>query len=240
SLEPGDTLLLDADPSFVDRNRNSRDFYLVGALSSDVGAPVHDRAWVAVLILCGMAGVAAWTGDMMVPSFVAAALMLISRCVSITDARTSLDATTLLTIAASLGLSRAIQATGLGTTIGGGLVQLGGGHPVAALAAVYGATMVFTAFASNAAAAAIMFPIALGTAASIGGDPMPFVLAVLFAASADFATPVGYQTNLMVSGPGGYRFTDYLRFGTPLNALAWVVTVVMLVLVYGVGPAAPG
>ncbi len=244
ALQPGDTLLLDADPSFADRNRNSRDFYLVGALGGPE-APRHDRAWVAVLVLCGMVGAAAASGDMFIPSMVAAAAMLLFRCVSLPDARSSLDLTTLLVIAASLGLSRAIDGTGLGTMVGGGMVQLAGGQPVAALVAVYAGTMLFTAFASNSAAAAIMFPVALGTAATVGGDPMPFVLAVLFAASADFATPIGYQTNLMVAGPGGYRFTDYLRFGSPLNAIALAVTVIMLTLLYQVGaetvlPLAPG
>jgi di/tricarboxylate transporter len=239
-LKPGDTLLLEADPGFVERNRNSRDFYLVGALAGDAGTPAHSRAWIAGLILLGMVVVATWQGTMLVPAFVAAGLMLLFRCVTVPDARASLDLPTLLVIAASLGISRAIEGTGLGAHIGGAVVQAAGNHPTAALAAVYGATMLFTSFASNNAAAAIMFPIALGTAASVGGDPMPFVMAVLFAASADFATPIGYQTNLMVAGPGGYRFTDYLRIGLPLNMLAWVTTVLMLGLWYEVGaPAQP-
>lgn len=237
-LQPGDTLLLDADPSFLDRNRSSRDFFLVGELATALPART-DRAWIAVLILVLMVAAATWTGQMLLPAFAAAAGMILLRCLSVSEARASLDLSTLLVIAASLGLSRAIEGTGLGSAIGGGIVHGAGGHPVASLAAVYGATMLFTAFASNSAAAAIMFPIALGAAASSGGSPMPYVLAVLFAASADFATPIGYQTNLMVSGPGSYRFTDYLRFGTPLNVVAWVVTVLALSLWYGVGaPAA--
>jgi di/tricarboxylate transporter len=231
-LRAGDTLLLDAEPGFVERNRNNRDFYLVGALADD-GRPANPlRALLAIAILAGMIVAATWTGDMLVPSFVAAGLMLVTRCVGIGDARLSLDLSTLLVIGASLGLSRAIESTGLGSRVGGGIVALAGTHPVASLAAVYGATMLFTSLASNAASAAIMFPIALGTAAVAGCDPMPFVLAVLFAASADFATPIGYQTNLMVAGPGGYRFTDFLRVGVPLNMIAWATTVTALALVY--------
>lgn len=231
-LRAGDTLLLDAAPGFVERNRNNRDFYLVGDLDAALEPIKPLRALLAAAILVGMVVAATWSGDMLVPTFAAAGLMLVTRCVSIGEARTSLDLSTLLVIGASLGLSKAIESTGLGTTVGGGVVALAGSHPIASLAAVYGATMLFTSFASNAAAAAIMFPIALGTAAVAGCDPMPFVLAVLFAASADFATPIGYQTNLMVAGPGGYRFTDFLRVGAPLNAMAWITTVTVLSLVY--------
>jgi di/tricarboxylate transporter len=159
--------------------------------------------------------------------------MLLFRCVSPSQARSALDLPTLLTIAASLGISKAVESSGLGRIVGEAFVAAAQGNAIATLAATYLATMLFTGFVSNGAAAAIMFPIALGTASTIGGDPMPYVMAILFAASADFATPIGYQTNLMVYGPGGYRFSDYLRLGLPLNLLACVTTTGVLAWQYG-------
>ncbi|MBL9119276.1 MAG: SLC13 family permease [Phycisphaerae bacterium] len=231
-LEPGDTLLVDADHGFIDRWRDSRDFYLVGKVDGET-TPSHDRAWIAIVILASMVGYATWRGDMLGAAALAAGAMLLFRCVTPAQARGSLDLPTLITIAASLGISKAVESTGLGRIVGEAFVTAAGGQPVLTVAATYLATMVFTAFVSNSAAAAIMFPIALGTAASIGGDPMPYVMSILFAASADFATPIGYQTNLMVYGPGGYRFTDYLRFGLPLNAIACATTTVVLGWQYG-------
>ncbi|MBL9147765.1 MAG: SLC13 family permease [Phycisphaerae bacterium] len=227
--EPGDTLLIQADPEFAKRWRDSRDFFLVGRVDGSASVS-HERAWIAVGILVVMVAAATWNGNMLGAAAVAAGLMLLTRCVSATQARNSIDLSTLLTIAASIGISRAVETTGLGKFVGEGLVRLAQGHAVGSIAAIYVATMIFTAVVSNSAAAAIMFPIALGAAAQIGGDPMPYVLAILFAASADFATPIGYQTNLMVYGPGGYRFSDYLRLGIPLNLLALIVTTVMLSL----------
>lgn len=232
TLEPGDTLLLDASHEFVARWRDSRDFYLVGKVDGGT-APSHDRAWIAIVVLVAMVAYATWQGEMLVAAALAAAAMLLFRCVTPSQARSALDLSTLLTIAASLGISKAVEGSGLGRIIGEGFVTAAGGQPVLTVAATYLATMLFTSVVSNSAAAAIMFPIALGAAHSIGGDPMPYIMAILFAASADFATPIGYQTNLMVYGPGGYRFTDYLRFGLPLNAIACATTTVMLAWRYG-------
>jgi di/tricarboxylate transporter len=231
-LEPGDTLLIDADQSFLERWRDSRDFYLVGKVDGGE-TPSHERAWIAIVILVAMIAAATFMGEMLVAATIAAAAMLLFRCVTPAQARGSLDLPTLLTIAASLGVSKAVEASGLGRIVGEAFVSAANGNAVGTVAATYLATMLFTAFVSNSAAAAIMFPIALGAAASIGGNPMPYVMAILFAASADFATPIGYQTNLMVYGPGGYRFADYLRFGLPLNAIACVTTTLVLSWQYG-------
>lgn len=231
-LEAGDTLLIDADHGFVERWRDSRDFHLVGKVDGGE-TPTHERAWIAIVILVGMVVMATWKGEMLGAAALAAAAMLLFRCVTPAKARASLDLPTLLTIAASLGVSKAVESSGLGRIVGEAFVTAAQGNAIATLAATYLATMLFTGFVSNGAAAAIMFPIALGTSATIGGDPMPYIMAILFAASADFATPIGYQTNLMVYGPGGYRFTDYLRFGLPLNAIACVTTTAVLSWQYG-------
>ena len=101
------------------------------------------------------------------------------------------------------------------------------GHPWLALAAVYLATNLVTEVVTNNAAVALMFPVGLQTAAAMGVDPMPFVMVIMMAGSASFATPLGYQTNLMVYGPGGYRFSDYLRVGIPMNLLVGVLAVLL-------------
>lgn len=231
-LEPGDTLLIDADQSFLERWRDSRDFYLVGKVDGGE-TPSHERAWIAIVILIAMIAAATVMGEMLIAATMAAAAMLLFRCVTPAQARGSLDLATLLTIAASLGVSKAVETSGLGRIVGEAFVSAASGNAIGTVAATYLATMLFTAFVSNSAAAAIMFPIALGASASIGGNPMPYVMAILFAASADFATPIGYQTNLMVYGPGGYRFADYLRFGLPLNAIACITTTAVLSWQYG-------
>ncbi len=230
-LQPGDTLLIESSPEFVERWRDSRDFFLVGRVDSDA-ALTHGKAWIAILILVGMVVFATLRSDMLSAAALAAGAMLLTRCVTPTQARASLDLSTLLVIAASLGISKAVESSGLGTSVGSAIVSFAQGNAIASLVAMYLATMLFTALVSNGAAAAIMFPLALGVATQLHADPMPYVLAILFAASADFATPIGYQTNLMVYGPGGYRFTDYVRFGMPLNALSCAVTSIGLSIVY--------
>ncbi|MEZ6017163.1 MAG: anion permease [Planctomycetota bacterium] len=104
-------------------------------------------------------------------------------------------------------------------------MQLAGGHPLAVLAAMYLVTTVLTEVISNNAAVALVFPVAVGAAQRLGVNLEPFVYSLMMAGSASFSTPIGYQTNLMVMGPGGYRFADYLRIGVPLNLGLGVVTV---------------
>jgi di/tricarboxylate transporter len=120
-----------------------------------------------------------------------------------------------------------MQKTGADRGVAEGMLAMAGTNPRIVLAVLYGITMMFTEVLSNNTAAVIMFPIALATARSLGVDPMPFVMSVTVAASCGFATPIGYQTNLMVYGPGGYRFVDYVRFGGLLNLIVWAITVTL-------------
>ncbi len=227
-LQPGDTLLLEAHPFFVERHRNSRDFFLVSTVENST-PPRYEKTWTAALIFAGMV-IGAGTGrlSMLTAGMVAAGLMIATRCIPISAARASVDWEVLLVIAASFAISRALEMTGAAAFVASGLLGLSGGSPWGALAAVYGVTMVFNAFISNNAAAALMFPIAMGAAEGLGVSPMPFAVAIMMAGSNDFATPIGYQTNLMVYGPGGYRFSDYVRIGGPLNVLLWVTAVTII------------
>jgi di/tricarboxylate transporter len=232
ALEPGDTLLLEASPTFLDRQRSSRHFYLVSEVSGST-PPRHDRAWIACTVLAAMVLAATFElVPMVAAAFVAAAAVLVTGCISSNEARRSIEWESLLLIAASFGLAKAMEKTGLDESIARSTIAAAGDGPYAALAAIYFVTMLFTELMSNNAAAVLLFPIAWQTAADLGVNPMPFVMAVTVAASCGFATPMGYQTNLMIYGPGGYKFSDYLRFGGPLNLLVMAITVLLAPLIW--------
>lgn len=231
-LHAGDTLLLEARPSFVELHWNSRDFLLVSAIEGST-PPRHERAGLALLILGAMVvTVATGLMPMLEAALVAGGLMIFTRCTNGPSARQSVDWTVLIVIAASLGLGQALHTTGAAEAVARFWIGLAGGSPWLALLAVYGVTSGLTAFISNNAAAVLVFPIAQATAASLGVSLWPFVIAVMMAASACFATPVGYQTNLMVYGPGAYRFVDFIRIGLGLNAVMALISMAVIPLVW--------
>jgi di/tricarboxylate transporter len=225
-LEPGDTLLLESEPAFADRQRNSRDFFLVSRLENSA-PPQHEKAIIAIVILIGL--VIALTANVptVIAAMGAAAAMLLTRCTSIGAARRSIDWETLLAIAASFAMGKALEVTGAASAIGQSVMDLAGANAWIALAVMYAITLIITELITNNAAAALMFPLAISTADTVGSSYYPFIIVIMMAASAGFATPIGYQTNLMVYGPGGYRFTDYLRIGVPLDILIGIVTVAL-------------
>lgn len=227
-LQVGDTLLLEAHLSFVDTHRNSRDFFLVSAVDGYT-PPRHDKAWISITILVSMVVTAA-SGllPMLNAALLAAGALVLTGCLGVSSARRSVDWKILLVIAAAFGLSRALETTQAASWVANAIIASSGGSPWLALASVYFVTMIFNAFMSNNAAAALLFPIAIETALSLNVSIMPFVVGIMMAGSNDFATPMGYQTNLMVYGPGGYRFSDYLRLGGPLNLLLWVAAVAII------------
>ena len=228
TLRPGDTLLVEAGSSFLNHNRNRRDFFLVSQIQ-DSAVPRHDRALLAAGILLAMVLSASFgLLSMLQAALAASGLMILTRCVTVFGARSSLDWTVLLTIAAAFGVAAAIDNTGLAQTLAWTLTGLGGTHPWATLAMLYLTTVVFTALITNNAAAVLMFPVAVAAAGDLGVSVLPFAIAIMFAASASFATPFGYQTNLMVYGPGGYRFGDYLRAGIPLTLITALVALALI------------
>ncbi len=235
-LRPGDTLLLEAHPSFVDAHRNRRDFYLVSAIDGSA-PPRHQRAGLALAILLAMVVATGFEWlSMLNAAMLAAGLMIVTGCCSLTDARRSIDWEVLIVIGAALGIGTAASTTGVAPAFAQGLLNVAGDHPWLALAAVYLVTLTLTEAMSNNAAAALMFPFAMATAHSLQVDFMPFVIAIMIAASCGFATPIGYQTNLMVYGPGGYRFGDYLRIGVPLDGLVAIVAIGLTPLMFPFHP----
>ncbi|AGA32966.1 SLC13 permease family protein [Thioalkalivibrio nitratireducens DSM 14787] len=231
-LRPGDTLLVEAGPAFLAQNRNRRDFFLISQIDGSA-TPRHERGLLALGILAAMvASATAGLLSMLEAALAAAALMVVTRCVTLETARSSIDWPVLFTIAAAFGVGAAMETTGLAQTLAHALTGLAGPHPWAQLAMIYLATAVFTALITNNAAAVLMFPIAFAVAGDLGASPLPFAIAIMFAASASFATPFGYQTNLMVYGPGGYHFTDYLRAGIPMNLATAAVALTLIPLVW--------
>jgi di/tricarboxylate transporter len=228
ALEVGDVLLLEAEPQWAASYRDSRDFYLVSDVP-DSSRFRHHRAGVATLILGGMvAAAASGLTDMFHAALVAAGAMLVTGCLSVSDARRAVEWQVLVAIASAFGIGEALHRTGVDLRLAESLVSLGASTPLAGLVALYVATALLTEMITNNAAAALMFPFALSLAAQLGCSPMPYCIAVMFAASASFATPIGYQTNLMVQGPGGYRFSDYLRAGIPLQIVVGAVTLSLI------------
>jgi len=226
-LQPGDALLVESHAGFISRQRDSRDFYLVSAVEDSTPKRYERGLWAAAILAAMVLAVAAGWASMLKAGMGAAGLMLLTGCCSPAQARRSIEWDVLLTIAAALGLGLALETTGAARALAGALLGLTGDQPWAALAMVYFATTLFTSVITNNAAAALIFPVAVNTAEGLGVDPMPFIICVMVAASASFATPIGYQTNLMVYGPGGYRFGDYLRIGLPLNLLVGAVAVAL-------------
>jgi di/tricarboxylate transporter len=224
-LRAGDTLLLVTRPSFVEQQRNSRDFFLV-SLVADTEPMRHDRALIATLILLLMVLLAATRVlSMLQAALLAAGLMIITRCTRGRIARRAVDWQVLVVIGASFGIGTALQTTGAARALAESLIAFSGDRPAYVLASVYAVTAVFSALITNNVAAVVMFPVALAAAEALGVSFLPFAVIIMIAASASFATPIGYQTNLMVYGVGGYRFGDYLRFGAPLTVLVGFISV---------------
>lgn len=228
-LEAGDTLLLEARPAFVSRQRYNRDFLLINDL--DTESPRHERAMLSWGILVGMVAVATigWL-DMLNAALLGAALMILSGCCSVNQAEKSLDLTVIITIAASFALGAALQKTGVAGFLAFGIIDLSAGIPWLMLVLTYVAISILTEVITNNAAAVLMLPIVLEMTEKAGLNNEPFILAIMMAASASFATPLGYQTNLMVYGPGGYRFSDFLRVGVPMNLFIGAATLTVLLL----------
>jgi di/tricarboxylate transporter len=229
ALEPGDTLLLEAHPSFENVQRNSRDFYLVSRIE-DSTPPRSERAWIARAVFIGMVALVVLFEQvsMLEASLLAAGLMIVTGCLRTAEARRSIDWSVLITMAAGIGLGNAMEDSGAAQFVAGSLTQLGGGNATLVLAIVYAVTMVFTNLITAKAAGVLVFPIAFAASQRLCVSFEPFAVAVMVAAASSFATPIGYQTNLMVYGPGGYRYSDFIRIGVPLSLIVWGLSILII------------
>lgn len=230
-LKAGDTLLLEARPAFVTRQRYNKDFLLINDLQKET--PRHERALLAWGILFSvMAAAALGLTSMLNAALIGAVFMLVTGCISMSQAQRSMDMQTILTIAASFALGAALEKTGVAAVLADYIVQFSHGSPWLMLLLMYLVVSLLTEVITNNAAAVVMVPIALAMAQQAGINPEPFILGIMMAASASFATPIGYQTNLMVYGPGGYKFADFLRVGVPMNLCVGIITCSVLIWVY--------
>jgi di/tricarboxylate transporter len=219
-LRPGDTLVLEAAPGFTRAFRDSRDFYLVSRVEASQ-AVRYERLVASVAVLALVVAVSAFRlAPVTIAAMAGAILMVGLRCLRPGEAKQAVDWSVLVMIGAALGLARALEDSGAAGVLADGIVGVAHGlGPIGILGGIIVSTMLLTELVSNAAAMALMFPIALAAAAQMGLEPRAFLIATTVAASFSFSTPLGYQTNLMVYGPGGYRFTDFTRVGLPLQLL---------------------
>jgi di/tricarboxylate transporter len=228
-LQAGDTLLLEARPAFVSRQRYNKDFLLINDLNTE--APRHERAYLAWIILLGVVSAAGVELiSMLNAALIGAGLMIITGCCSVNQAEKSLDFNVIITIGASFALGMALQKTGVAGYLAENIIHFGDGKPWLLLILTYLTVSILTEMITNNAAAILMLPIILEITEKAGLNNVPFVFAIMMAASASFATPLGYQTNLMVYGPGGYRFADFLRVGLPMNAITGTATLTVLLI----------
>lgn len=228
-LEAGDTLLLEARPAFVSRQRYNKDFLLVNDL--DTETPRHDRAMLAWSILIAVVlGAGLELTSMLNAALLGAGLMIALGCCSLSQAEKSLDLPVLITIGASFALGAALQKTGVAGFLATQVLDLSGGRPWLLLIMTYMLVSLFTEIITNNAAAILTLPIVLEITEKAQLNQEPFIFAIMMGASASFATPLGYQCNLMVYGPGGYRFADFLKVGIPMNLFIGATTVSILLL----------
>lgn len=218
-LQPGDTVLLEAQKGFLFKFRNSRDFLLISRLENSA-AVKHEKAITALSLLALMIIlIASGTLPLLATVIATAGAMLLSGCLSIEEARRSIDFPVLIVIASAFALGAAVQKVGLAALIADYVLNFSGADPWLTLVLIYCCTALLTECMTNNAAAIVMFPIAVSAAQSLHVNLTPFAITIMIAASASFITPIGYQTNLMVFGPGGYRFSDYIKLGLPLSIL---------------------
>jgi di/tricarboxylate transporter len=222
-LQIGDVILVQGDPKNVDKLRQEPGLLLLVGVEEHV--TLRGRAPIAIGILAAFVALAA-TRWIPIPlaGIAAAAACLATGCISLSRAVREINWDVLGLLAGVITLGTALSGTGLASEAAGVLVSwIEHWGPVAVLSAIYLLTSIATEFVSNSGAAAVLLPIALATAEQMGVSARPFMFAVAYGASASFSTPIGYQTNAFVYGPGGYRFADYLRVGLPLQVLLWIL-----------------
>jgi di/tricarboxylate transporter len=216
-IKVGDTLLLEGAPADIQRLSNDMD--MVDVTKPTARAFRRGHAPIVLLALVGLVILAAiGVAPIFLLSILAVSVVLITRCIDAEEAFSFIDGRLLALIFSMLAIGAALEASGAVAMIVNLIAPaLGNLPPFLIVWAIYLLTSVLTELVSNNAVAVVVTPIAIGLATALGLDPRPLVVAVMVAASASFATPIGYQTNMLVYGPGGYKFTDFMRVGIPLN-----------------------
>jgi len=235
-LKPFDTLLVYGPKDRINQLASREGFIVLGKVDASLDS--HPLWWLSIFTILFAVIMAIFE---IIPIVVGVILgviaLLLARVITPNEAYSSIHWQVIIVIAAFLPMGVAMQKTGLDEIIGNSIGNIVNLFPVDLipyflLAVIYLITMVLTEIASNVATAIIMTPIALTLATQFGFDPKPFIFAVCYAASASFITPIGYQTNLMVFGPGGYRYSDYIRVGLPLGIILWIISVMVIPIIW--------
>ena len=232
-LRSFDTLLVYGSREKLNELATSGDFIMIGEI--DATLKKHRFWWMSiVVILLAVILSALGVFPILKGAIIGAVLLMILRVISANEAYQSINWQVIVLISALIPMGIVIQKTGTAYWMGNGLINLvnlienPSWHPFIMLSLIYLTTMILTELASNAATGIIMTPIAISAAVQMNLDPRPFIFAVCYAASASFITPIGYQTNLMVYGPGGYKFSDYVKVGMPLSITLWLIATWMI------------
>ncbi len=235
-LRPGDTLMLSAAPGFRKAWQDSTMFYMVSERSEEE-RPRYRKAPLAMVAIAGMVLIPAFTDvSLLVSGMGALFFMLATRCISGRAARQAVNWSVLVLIGSAIGVATALERSGAAGVLGQSLLAVT--EPLGAVGVLGGVWIlgaVFASFVSNSAGAALVFPVAMTAAASAGLDTRAVALALALAASAGFCTPIGSNPNLLVYGPGGYRYLDYTRVGLPLVLICLVSALVILPMVFSLG-----
>ena len=234
-LRPADKLLLEGSASALESLARSDD---VVSITTPGGRAFRRRqAPIAILALLAIVGLAA-LGVMSIGilALIGVALILVLRCIDADEAWGSIDGAILVLIFAMLVIGAGLDQTGAVELLVTWLTPLlEGMPPLLTLAMIYLVASVLTEIVTNNAVAVVLTPLVISLAAELGVEPLPFVVAVMFAASASFATPIGYQTNTLVYGAGNYRFTDFLKIGVPMNIIVGLTSILMINIVFPLG-----
>ena len=232
-LHFGDTLLIQGRRDRLQGLHDSQEFMLI---MEDSATPRYRKRKMAAAVTI-FAAVVTSSATGMLPIMVAALLgalaMVLTRCLTIQEGYEAIDLRIVFLIAGTLSLGLALQKTGGAQLIADQVIHIAGPYgPRAVLAVLYLLTLVLTELMSNNATAALLTPIAIEIAAGLGVDVRPFAFCIAFAASASFLSPIGYQTNTLVYGPGGYKFTDYFRVGLPISLSIWLMSTWLIPVIW--------
>ncbi|MBR1538323.1 MAG: anion permease [Bacteroidales bacterium] len=231
-LQVGDSLLLECTNGAADTKIRGLQFF-----DSQEIVQHGPKTLVSALILLAMILLSSLNIISLLQSAALAAIaMLVFRCCSPGQAVKAIDWGILMVFAGSVVIGKAIETTGIAATLAQGVMHLCNGKPLLVMSMMCLTATFVTEFVSNTAAGAIFFPIVYHSAVSMGCDPLPFLISLMIAVSSSFATPIGSPTHLLVYGPGGYRFTDFLKTGLPMNLIILITNLLIVNLIYPVLP----
>lgn len=242
-LHSGDVLLLDTRPGFRGAYEDEEDFFLTSAAGGEAPGdvakikeqrPGGKDLYISVAVLLGMVAlVASGILHIALAGILSVAVLLAFNVIEAGEARKSIDWTVLIVIGSALGLAKAMEVSGAAEMIGVWMLDLTSAYgPRAVLAGVVISTVILTEIITNNGAVALMFPIALSVAEAQGFEARGLFIGITLAASMSLITPIGYQTNLMVYGPGNYKFTDFFKVGFPLQVILWIIVIILVPVIW--------